>query len=90
MTISESLLEAGKTGVEREAYPAEIGTMRKRHADWKHAASTRSTARYDNDAENGDRKYYMWSTPAAFAFFSMLIVLTLLFSKFLELIIDFG
>ena len=88
MAISEILLEKGKTGVEREAYPVEIGTTAKRHADRKHAASTRSTARYDNDAEKGDHKYYIWSTPTAFAFFSVLIVLALLFSEFLALFID--
>ena len=56
----------------------------------EHDASIRSTARYDTDAEKGDHNYYMWSTPTAFAFFSVLIVLALLFSKFLELFIDFG
>jgi hypothetical protein len=91
VTISESLLGTGKTGVERETHPVEIvRTAAKRHADRKHAASTRSTVRYDNDVENGDYKYYMWSTPTAFAFFSVLIVLALLFSEFLALFIDFG
>ena len=91
MTISESLLEKGKTGVERESHPvAIIGTTAKRHVDEEHDASIRPTARYDTDAEKGDHKYYMWGTPTAFAFFSVLIVLALLFSKFLELFIDFG
>ena len=30
----------------------------------------------------GDRNHYAWSTPAAFAFFVVLIVLTLLFVEF--------
>jgi hypothetical protein len=91
MTISESLLEKGKMGVERESHPVEIiRTPAKRRANRKHGAGTRLTARYDNDAENGDHKYYMWSTPTAFAFFCVLIVLALLFSKLLDLFIDFG
>jgi hypothetical protein len=91
MTISDSLLEKDKTKVDREAYPIEIiGTTAKSHADRKHDASIRPTARYDNDAENDDHKYYMWSTPAAFAFFGVLIVLALLFAEFLALFIDLG
>ncbi len=91
MTISDRLLEKGKTKVEREAYPVEIiGTTAKRHADRKHDASIRSTARYDNDAENGGYKYYIWSTPAAFAFFGVLIILALLFAEFLALFVDLG
>jgi hypothetical protein len=91
MTISESPLEKGKTEVERESHPVEIiGTSAKRRADRKHDASIRSTARYDNDAENGDHKYYMWSTPTAFAFFGVLILVALLFAEFLAPFIDLG
>ena len=89
MTVLESVFEKGKMKVEREAYPVEItGMTAKRHVDRKLDASIRSTARYDNDAEKGDHKYYIWSTPTAFAFFSVLIVLALLFSEFLALFID--
>ena len=89
MTISENLFEKGKMKVEREACPVEItGTTVKRHMGRRLDASIRSTARYDNDAEKGDHKYYMWSTPTAFAFFSVLIVLAFLFSEFLALFID--
>jgi hypothetical protein len=91
MTISKSLLEKGKTGGERESHSVEIiGATEKRHVNRGHDASIRSTARYDNDAEKGDHKYYMWSTPAAFAFFGVLIVQTLLFAEFLMLFIDLG
>jgi hypothetical protein len=89
MTISESLLEKCKARVERGSHPVEIiATATKRHADRERDASIRSAARYDNDAEKGDHKYYMWNTPTAFAFFSVLIVLALLFSEFLALFID--
>jgi hypothetical protein len=91
MTISESLLEKDKAKVERESYPVEIiGTTAGRHANRKHDASIRSTARYDNNAENWDHKYYTWSTPTAFAFFGVLILLAILFANFLALFIDLG
>ena len=41
----------------------------------------RSTLQHPYAAQ-GDRNHYSWSTPAAFAFFIALIVLTLLFVEF--------
>jgi hypothetical protein len=89
MTISDHLVETGETGTERGLDPVEIikttATRRtRRYRDGK----SRSSARYTFDVEDDDRKYYIWSTPAAFAFFATLIVLSLLFAEFLGLFID--
>ena len=89
MTISESLLEKGKMRADRASHPVDPrGAAANRRASQERDARTRSTARRAYEAKNGDRNYFMWSTPKAFAFFAMLIVLALLFAQFLTLPIE--
>jgi len=89
MTISDHLIETGKTGTERESDPVEIiRTTATRHSHRNHNGRIQSSAQYVYDVEDEDHKYYMWSTPTAFAFFATLIILVLLFAEFLELFID--
>jgi hypothetical protein len=40
--------------------------------------------------EQGNRKFYLWSTPKSFAFFAVLIILALLVAELLALFIDPG
>ena len=89
MTISDHLIEIDKTGTERESDPIEvIRATAIRHARRNHNGRIQSSAQYAYDAEDDNHKYYMWSTPAAFAFFATLIILACLFAEFLGLFID--